>query len=54
MSEEHFRSKNYMRYLVIFLGIVALTDNSLSLIEQVAIRPAINEFKIILEEEREC
>ena len=48
MNEEHFRSKNYMRYLVVFLGIVALTDNSLSLIEQVAIRPAMNEFNISL------
>ncbi|MHA2502507.1 MAG: MFS transporter [Candidatus Kariarchaeaceae archaeon] len=48
--EQHFRSKGYMSFLVVWLGIVALVDNSVSLIEQVAIRYIITDYSITLSE----
>lgn len=48
MSEEHFRSSGYMRFLILFLGIVALVDQYLSLIESATILYIIDDFDITL------
>lgn len=48
MTEEHFRSKGYMRFLIIFLGFIALVDQYLSLIETAAIPFILDHFDITL------
>jgi MFS family permease len=49
MSEEKtytIRSKGYVRYIVIFMGLVGLLDNSLNLMENIAIPGILEEFSI--------
>ncbi|MHA1561027.1 MAG: hypothetical protein ACTSPA_02785 [Promethearchaeota archaeon] len=49
MAEEtRVRSKGYMTFLIIFMGLIALLDNYLSLIETDAIPYIIAEFEITL------
>ena len=50
MAEDHVRSKGYMTFLVIFMGLIALLDNYLSLIETDAIGYIIADFNIGLDE----
>ena len=50
MAEDRFRSKGYMTFLIIFMGLIALLDNYLSLIETDAIPFIIDEFGITLPE----
>ncbi|MCY3414799.1 MAG: MFS transporter [Candidatus Heimdallarchaeota archaeon] len=50
MTEEHFRSKGYMNFLIIFLGFVALVDQYLSLIETATIDFILEDFGISFSE----
>jgi MFS family permease len=50
VTEEHFRSDNYMRFIVFFLGMVALVDTFLSLIETEVIPHIIAHFNMSLSE----
>jgi len=47
-ENKSLRSKGYMTYLVIFMGLIALTDQYLSLIETSAIGPIIAHFGITI------
>jgi len=49
-ENKRVRSKGYMTYLVIFMGLIALTDQYLSLIETSAIGPIIAHFSISINE----
>ncbi len=48
MTEDRMRSKGYMTFLIIFMGLIALLDNYLSLIETDAIPYILVEFGITL------
>ncbi len=50
MTTEHFRSKGYMNFLIIFMGFVALVDQYLSLIEASIITYILDDFDITLSE----
>ena len=48
-TEEHFRSKQYMNFLIFLMGMLALVDQYLSLIETSAIPHILEEFNIGLD-----
>ncbi|QEE14241.2 MFS transporter [Promethearchaeum syntrophicum] len=50
MAEDRMRSKGYMSFLIIFMGLIALLDNYLSLIETDAVGYIIAEFGMTLPE----
>ncbi len=50
LADSQPRSKGYMTYLVIFMGLIALVDNYLSLIEITAIPKIITHFGMTLDE----
>ena len=47
MVESRPRSKKYMYYLVSFMGLIALADNYLSLIEITAIPKIVDQFDFL-------